>query len=315
MLPRFSRRLEGCGHSLIKSVRARNLNSAVQLSDIECFADDPDVATKAARMFNEHGCCVVRGLTKKYAAGIRKQVESVVNKSIELECQGHYAKIDEGWLTMDGTLFIPAAWDGTEFAKNRGRAVVQQMKDGGGTPMEKVDTDVPPSAYHRNGEIRDKQIMVLGGLDYHTSSHLFQCACDSLTLDIVAEIFGHDNIELFGNGQLVYKEPAGGHLVSMHQDGAFFEFEGVGPVGTLSYCIDTDGKRNNGPLLVFPGSHKEGYIQHQDTSSHLGLLNDKFRPDRDECVRIDGHAGDTVIFHQFLVHGSPPNHSRAPRYV
>eukprot|EP01043_Picozoa_sp_COSAG02_P002873 COSAG02_NODE_68_length_42582_cov_52.351129_9_plen_49_part_00 len=36
-------------------------------------------------------------------------------------------------------------------------------------------------------------------------------------LDIVQEIFGSPNVELFGQGQLVYKEPAGGHTVSLHQ--------------------------------------------------------------------------------------------------
>ena len=34
-------------------------------------------------------------------------------------------------------------------------------------------------------------------------------------LDIVGEIFGSPNIELFGNGQLVYKEPGGGHAVNL----------------------------------------------------------------------------------------------------
>jgi hypothetical protein len=302
------------GGRILKGACPRDFSSAVQLSDIECSADDPEVATKAAHMFNEFGCCVVRGLTKRYVQGIKHQVESVVEKSIELERKGLSAKIDEGWLTLDGTLFIPAAWDGTDYAKNRNRSVVQQMQAGGGTEVSQADIDtLPPSALHSNGKVRDKQIMVLGGLDYHTSSHLFRCACDPTTLDIVEAVFGHSNIELFGNGQLVYKEPAGGHLVSMHQDGAFFEFEGVGPVGTLSYCIDTDGELNNGPLLVFPRSHKSGYIPHQDTSSHLGLLDEKFKADQKDCIRIDGNAGDTIIFHQFLVHGSPPNHSTAPR--
>ena len=79
-------------------------------------------------------------------------------------------------------------------------------------------------------------------------------ACDERVLDIVGEIFGSPNIELFGNGQLVYKEPGGGHAVNLHQDAAFFEFGGSGlsPIGTLNYCVDTNCSLNNGPLTVFP---------------------------------------------------------------
>ena len=216
------------------------------------------------------------------------------------------------------------------------------------------------------------------GLDYFTSSALFKCACDTQTVDIVSAVFkaegaaaeaakhagdgstssvgggggssgggsggdgsaavSGDDVEVFGNGQLVYKEPMGGHLVNFHQDAAFFEFSGVGPVGkhpldlrpcvcapggvpgcvyvcavqsatlaivcpppitskytlvlcarvnspandapqctplhthkgTLNYTIDTDLNLSNGPLYVLPRSHAS-FIEHVDTSSHLGL--------------------------------------------
>ena len=65
-------------------------------------------------------------------------------------------------------------------------------------------------------------------VDYQNSSALFQCAADGRVLDVVAAILGTEDVELFGNGQLVYKEPGGGHQVSFHQDAAFFEFGGTG---------------------------------------------------------------------------------------
>ena len=123
------------------------------------------------------------------------------------------------------------------------------------------------------------------GLDYFTSSALFKCACDTQTVDIVSAVFkaegaaaeaakhagdgstssvgggggssgggsggdgsaavSGDDVEVFGNGQLVYKEPMGGHLVNFHQDAAFFEFSGVGPVGKhpldLRPCVCAPG--------------------------------------------------------------------------
>ena len=117
---------------------------------------------------------------------------------------------------------------------------------------------------------------------------------------------------MFGNGQLVYKEPRGGHVVNFHQDAAFFEFAGLGPVGTLNYCVDTNLTLNNGPLYVLPKSHSH-FIQHVDTSSHLGLEPSKYNVDTAGMVVIEGKAGDSLFFHQYTVHGSPPNHSNKPR--
>ena len=56
---------------------------------------------------------------------------------------------------------------------------------------------------------RDRQIMVLG-INYHTSATFFRSAFHAPTLDIVEAILG-PNIELYGNGQCLYKEPVGGH--------------------------------------------------------------------------------------------------------
>jgi len=166
----------------------------------------------------------------------------------------------------------------------------------------------PPHAFHTNGTLRDKQIMVLG-MDYFTSADLLSCAMDKNTLNVVEAIPGSTNIEVFGNGQLVYKEPGGGHVVSFHQDAAFFEFDWLGPIGTLNYCVDTHLQRNNGRLYVVPGSHKFGFVQHSDTASHLGL------PEwtTEDAVCVEAPAGTAPFFHQYLIHGSPPNHSDIPR--
>lgn len=121
----------------------------------------------------------------------------------------------------------------------------------------------------------------------------------------------------------------------MHQDGAYFEFEKEGPVGTLNYACDCSTELDNGPLYVVPGSHKHGYtllswqlalscsnltaqhlvghryIAHKDTESHLGLPEDQFS--FDNAVPVNGKAGDTLFFHVHTVHGSTPNRSQHPR--
>ena len=240
---------------------------SLTVNDIELSADDLDVA-KAAAIYNEHGCLVVRGLMKPYIDAISRDIESSAKQSIALLDQA--VRIPEGWTTPDGTLFLPA-----------------------------------PENYDR-----DKQIMVLA-VNYYNSAAFFQSAYDSSCVNIAEAILG-PNIELFMNGQCLYKEPVGGHPKHLHQDSAYFEhrFEGY-LVGVLNYVVDTD--LNNGALHVVPGTHQMGQLAHIDTFSHLGLDEHEWRWER--ALPITGSAGDSIFFHVKTVHGSKENYSDKPRPV
>jgi hypothetical protein len=159
------------------------------------------------------------------------------------------------------------------------------------------------------GFARDKQIMVLA-CGYKNSAASFQSAIDEKCLDIVEAILGPD-VELFMDGQCLYKEPVGGHAKNLHQDAAYFEHRFEGPVGVLNYCVDTD--LTNGALHVIPGTHRLGILQHIDTSSHLGLDEKEWPWER--ALPITGRAGDAIFFHVKTVHGSKSNFSKAPRPV
>ncbi|HZP82724.1 MAG TPA: phytanoyl-CoA dioxygenase family protein [Chthonomonadaceae bacterium] len=238
----------------------------VRVEDLEVFADDLDVQ-RAAAIYKEHGCLVVRGLMKPYIPELARDIEATAQQSIALLDQAQ--KVTEGWTTPDGTLFLPA----------------------------------PP------GFQRDKQIMVLR-ISYYTSAAFFRSAFDMKTVDLVEAILG-PNIELFINGQCLYKEPVGGHPKHLHQDAAYFEHRYEGPVGVLSYVVDTD--LTNGALHVVPGSHKMGVLKHVDTFSHLGLSADEWPWER--ALPIVGKAGDSIFFHVKTIHGSQENHSDKPRPV
>ena len=87
-------------------------------------------------------------------------------------------------------------------------------------------------------------------------------------------------------------------------------FAKQGACATLNYAVDTNKEKENGPLYVIPGSHKNGHVEHVDTPSHLGL------PDNwtfEDAVCIDGEAGDAVFFNIHTVHGSTGNTSPEPR--
>jgi len=239
---------------------------AVTVEDIELSADNLD-PKRAADIYQEHGALVVRGLMKPYINQIRYDVEATAVEAIAQLPNAR--KVPEGWLTPDGTLFLPAP----------------------------------------KGFVRDKQIMVLA-CNYKTSAAFFKSATDDKLLDVVEQILGPD-IELFIDGQCLYKEPVGGHAKNLHQDAAYFEHRYEGPVATLNYVVDTD--LQNGALHVIPGTHRMGLLKHVDTSSHLGLDEKEWGWDR--ALPIIGKAGDAIFFHVKTVHGSKPNFSNASRPV
>jgi phytanoyl-CoA hydroxylase len=179
----------------------------------------------------------------------------------------------------------------------------ERIVEGWRTPDGTLFLPAPP------GYPRDKQIMVLA-ISTMTSAAFLHTAMDTQTLDLVSAIVG-PNVELFGYGQCLYKEPVGGHPKHLHQDSSYFEHRYEGPVGILSYVVDTD--LVNGALHVVPGSHRLGQLRHVDTFSHLGLDPDEWPWER--SLPIIGQAGDSIFFHVRTIHGSQENHSDKPRPV
>ena len=243
-----------------------NQKQNVIIEDIEMSVDALD-AEKAASIFEEHGCLVVRGLMNPYIQAIHEDIEAAAAESLSLLDEAQ--QIVEGWRTPNGTLFIPA-----------------------------------PSGYDR-----DKQIMVLA-VNYQTSAAFFHSAFDENAISIVEAILG-PNVEIFGNGQCLYKEPVGGHPKHLHQDSAYFEHRYQGPVGILNYVVDTD--LVNGALHVVPGSHRLGQLKHVDTFSHLGLEEDEWP--WESALPVVGKAGDSIFFNVKTVHGSKQNMSDKPRPI
>ena len=242
------------------------LTKPVGIEEIEVFADSLD-PQQAAAIYKEHGCLVVRGLNKAYIPELQREIEMAAAQAIGLLDKA--VEIKEGWVTPDGTLFLPA-----------------------------------PAGFARK-----QQIMVLG-INYRTSATFFRAAFDEATVDIASAILG-PNVELFMDGQCLYKEPVGGHPKHLHQDSSYFEHRFDGPVGVLNYVVDTD--LANGALHVVPGSHLMGQLKHVDTFSHLGLDEREWPWER--ALPIIGSAGDAIFFHYKTIHGSKENHSEKARPV
>ncbi|MDA0991277.1 MAG: phytanoyl-CoA dioxygenase family protein [Verrucomicrobia bacterium] len=204
------------------------------------------------------------------------------------------------------TPFVEAIRADIEAAAEQAIALLDQavkIPEGWSTPDGTLWLPAP------DGFERDKQIMIVP-CKYTHSGAFFTSALHAPLLDIIEAILGPD-IELFMNGQCLFKEPCGGHPKMLHQDASYFEHRFEGPCAVLSYAVDTDVQR--GALHVVPGSHKLGVLSHVDTFSHLGL--DPSIWTLEKAVPVEGIAGDAIFFHVNTIHGSPANHSTKSRPV
>lgn len=216
---------------------------------------------------------------------------------------------EHGCLVIRGLMkpYIPQIAREVEEIADTARALYDQAKEVPGIGWTTPDGTLwikAPANY-----ARERQIMVLG-LRYTTSGAFLASALAPPLLDLIEAILG-PNIEMFLDGQCLYKEPVGGHPKNLHQDSAYFEHRFEGPVAILSYVVDTD--LVNGALHVVPGSHRLGQLKHIDTFSHLGL--DPQEWPWEKSLPITGAAGDAIFFHYRCIHGSKENHSEKPRPV
>ena len=55
--------------------------STKSISELEVFAGDPDLAVKAAAIFRQHGCCVIRGLNVGWVDSIARAIERTITST------------------------------------------------------------------------------------------------------------------------------------------------------------------------------------------------------------------------------------------
>ncbi len=147
----------------------------------------------------------------------------------------------------------------------------------------------------------------------HTHSAVFR---DLMTSDTILaparDLLGPD-IRLHTT-KLNMKEAGHGAAVEWHQDFAFYPHtnDAVLAVGVI---LDDMGPEN-GPLMVFPGSHRGPIHDHHDGGYFVGamdLARDGY--DMADAVPLMGPAGSISLHHGRIVHGSALNTSTRARRI
>jgi len=114
--------------------------------------------------------------------------------------------------------------------------------------------------------------------------------------------------------KLNMKSAGYGAAIEWHQDFAFYPHtnDDVLAVGVI---IDDMGSEN-GPLQVFPGSHKGPIHDHHVDGVFAGAMDlDACGLDIADAMELKGPAGSISIHHSRIVHGSALNRSNSSRRI
>lgn len=127
-------------------------------------------------------------------------------------------------------------------------------------------------------------------------------------LAMVSQLIGY-GLRCNGN-KLNMKQPGYGSPVEWHQDWAFYPHtnDDLLAVGVV---ID-DMTKENGPLLVIPGSHKGPVYDHHLNGHFCGAVTDPTFSDKG-TTPVMVKAGGITIHHVRMLHGSVSNTSDKPR--
>ena len=129
---------------------------------------------------------------------------------------------------------------------------------------------------------------------------------DPRILDVVQALIG----PAYGAQSMFYFKPPTARGQALHQDNLFLQAH---PETCLAAWIAVDDcDRENGGLIVLPGSHRIQILCPDEDADPEESFTDKTIavPDGVELVQTQMRAGDVLFFHGSLVHGSRPNRSR-----
>jgi hypothetical protein len=133
---------------------------------------------------------------------------------------------------------------------------------------------------------------------------------DDRVLDALAPLIG-PAIRAQGD-KLNMKSGDGGSAVEWHQDFAHYPHSND-DLCAVSIALG-DARRDNGCMMVVPGSHKEPILDHHQDGVFVGAVSPaRDGLDLEAAVPLEMTAGSLAVHHARTLHGSAPNHSGRPR--
>ena len=161
---------------------------------------------------------------------------------------------------------------------------------------------------HRPGAPRLRRIK----LPHMISDVMRELMLSDLILAPARDLIG-PNLRLH-TSKLNMKSAGYGAAVEWHQDYAFYPHTND-DILAIGVILD-DMAPENGPLMVFPGSHKGPVYDHHVDGVFAGaMLPEDNGLDMADAVQLTGPAGSISIHHGRIVHGSALNTSDRSRRI
>jgi ectoine hydroxylase-related dioxygenase (phytanoyl-CoA dioxygenase family) len=105
---------------------------------------------------------------------------------------------------------------------------------------------------------------------------------------------------------LYFPKPPGARGIALHADTAYLPVDPPEVVGCSIAVDDADG--DNGALSVVPGSHRLTSVErHPIPTDEFLFPEESVQPPQTELILEELRAGDVLLFHGSLLHGSLPN--------
>jgi len=156
--------------------------------------------------------------------------------------------------------------------------------------------------------------------DFCYDDELFEYCCLPEIIDHVKSITGPNIMAM--HTMLINKPPDSGSLTSrhpLHQDLYYFPFRPEDRI-ICAWTAMEKINRDNGCLVVIPGSHKGEFLKHSYpdwkggvNKMYYGIQDFDFK--NANLVHLEMDAGDTVFFHPILIHGSGTNRTTGFRVI
>ncbi|MDP7743511.1 MAG: phytanoyl-CoA dioxygenase family protein [Lentisphaeria bacterium] len=143
---------------------------------------------------------------------------------------------------------------------------------------------------------------------------IWKMATDHRILDLVSAVYGPDLVLIGTHFFCKYPAAQVGRdaFVAWHQDVTYWGLEP--PKATTAWVAVDDVDTANGAMMIIPGTHRKGLLDHGKSDRQGNLLSinqaipeDQFTPDT--AVSIELKAGQMALHHGMVIHGSHPNHS------
>jgi phytanoyl-CoA hydroxylase len=150
--------------------------------------------------------------------------------------------------------------------------------------------------------------------DYENDPVLDSYTTHDRVLDCVERFIGHDVQTI--HTMLINKPPNVDGRHPLHQDLLYFPFRPADRI-VASWTALERVTKENGCLVVIPGSHKGELLQHENPD--FEYLNGGYFGVREvgdvleRRVHLEMEPGDTVFFHPILLHGSGRNRTQGFR--